>query len=47
MREDDHISLLNYIEWQVENGKYSRSTMEPVIKYIKREIKKIFLEADI
>ena len=41
------MALLNFIEYQVDIGKYSRQAMEPVIKYVKREIKRIFMEADL
>ena len=42
--EDTLISLLSFIEYNINNGKYDSRPLEPVILCIKKEIKRIFLE---
>lgn len=44
MNEEDLLSLLQYINYKVNNGDYCRTTMESVVKFLKKEIKKCFLE---
>lgn len=43
---DDLLSLFNFIKYQISKGEYSGQTMEPIIKVIKKELGKSFLEQE-
>lgn len=44
--EDDLLSLLQFINWNIEQGKYSERALKPVKEFIKRQIRKTFLEGE-
>ena len=46
MSSDELINLLQYIQNRMAYGDYSSGTMEPVIKFVKKQIKVAYLDEE-